>query len=58
MVTDQKHSFDSIVSEQEVIKHTKKLAQSLGLNEQNVEAYNVFFHENSMLKKELKYYHS
>jgi len=36
----------------------KKLAQSLGLNEQNAKVYSVFFCENSALKKELKYYHS
>ena len=34
MVTDQKHSSDSIASEQEVIRHTKKLAKLLGLDEQ------------------------
>jgi hypothetical protein len=36
----------------------KAKAWLLGLNEQNAEAYSVFFHENSALKKELKYYHS
>src|SRR6266511_1131552 len=57
MVTDQNHSFD-ISSEQEVIRYTKKLAQSLGLNEQNAEMYSVLFNENRALKKQLKNYHS
>ncbi len=57
MVTDQNYSSD-ISSEQEVIRYMKKLAQSLGLNEQNAKVYSVFFCENSALKKELKYYHS
>src|SRR4051812_45935943 len=34
MVTDQKHSFDNMASEQEIIRHTKKLAKLLGLDEQ------------------------
>src|SRR4051812_27778324 len=34
MITDQKHSFDSIVSEQKVIEHMKKLAKLLELDEQ------------------------
>ena len=34
MVTDQKHSSDSIASEQKVIRQTKKLAKLLGLDEQ------------------------
>ncbi|PKK61457.1 hypothetical protein RhiirC2_816696, partial [Rhizophagus irregularis] len=65
MVTDRKHSSD-VSSEQEVIRRTEKiaqslaqlLAQSLGLDEQNAGAYSIFFRENSVLKKELKYYHS
>ena len=58
MVTDQKHSSDSIASEQEVIRYTKKLAQSLGLNEQNAEVYSVLSGENRALKKQLEDYHS
>src|SRR2546430_16186813 len=34
MVTDQKHSSDSMTSEQEVIRHTRKLAKLLELDEQ------------------------
>jgi len=34
MVTDQKHSSDNMASEQEVIRHTKKLAKLLELDEQ------------------------
>ena len=33
-LTDQKHSSDSIASEQEVIRQTKKVAKLLGLDEQ------------------------
>ena len=43
-LTDQKHSSDSIASEQEVIRYTKILAQAFGLNEQNAEVqYIVYF---------------
>ncbi len=41
MVTDQNYSSD-IFSKQEVIRHIEKIAQLLGLNKQNAEAYNVF----------------
>ena len=58
MVTDQKHSSDSIASEQEVIRYTKKLAQSLGLNEQNAEVYSALSSKNRALKKQLEDYHS
>ena len=58
MVTDQKHSSDSIASEQEVIRHTKKLAQIFGLNEQNAEVYSALSSENRALKKQLEDYHS
>ncbi|GBC19566.2 uncharacterized protein OCT59_024830 [Rhizophagus irregularis] len=58
MVTDQKHSSDSIASKQEVIRYTKKLAQSLGLNKQNAEVYNALSGENRALKKQLEDYHS
>jgi len=53
MVTDQKHSSD-ISSEQEVIRHTKKLAQTFGLNEQNAEIYSALSGENRALKKQLE----
>ena len=56
MVTDQKHSSD-ISSEQEVIRHTKKLAQTFGLNEQNAEIYSALSGENRALKKQLEDYH-
>ena len=57
MVTNQNHSSD-ISSEQEVIRHTKKLAQTFGLNEQNVEVYTALSGENRALKKQLEDYHS
>jgi hypothetical protein len=42
MVTDQNHSSSSDVSsEQEVIRYTEKLAQTLGLNKQNAEIYSA-----------------
>src|ERR1044072_9781900 len=56
MVTDQNHSSD-IVSEQEVIRYTKKLAQIFGLNEQNAEVYSALSSENRALKKQLEDYH-
>ena len=40
-LTDQKHSSDSALSEQEVIRHTEKTAQLFGLDEQNTRAYTV-----------------
>src|SRR6266498_5989355 len=58
MVTDQNHSSDSIASEQEVIRYTKKLAQIFGLNEKNAEVYTALFSENRALKKQLEDYHS
>ena len=58
MVTDQKHSSDSIASEQEVIRHTKKLAQIFGLNEQNAEVYSALSSENRTLEKRLDDYYS
>jgi len=58
MVTDQKHSSDSIASEQEVIRHTKKLAQIFRLNEQNAEVYSVLSSENRALEKRLDDYYS
>ena len=58
MVADQKHSSDSIASEQEVIRHTKKLAQTFGLNGQNAEIYSVLSGENRALKEQLEDYYS
>src|SRR3954454_2253751 len=58
MVADQKHSSDSIVSEQEVIRHTKKLAQIFELNEQNAEVYSALSSENRALEKRLDDYYS
>ena len=57
MVTDQNHSSD-ISSEQEVIRHTKKLVQTFGLNKQNTEIYSALSGENRALKKQLEDYHS
>jgi len=58
MIADQKHSSDSIASEQEVIRYIKKLAQIFGLNEQNAEVYSALSSENRALKKRLEDYHS
>ena len=58
MVANQKHSSDSIASEQEVIRHTKKLAQIFGLNEQNAEVYSALSSENKVLEKRLDDYYS
>src|SRR2546423_15651358 len=58
MVADQKHSSDSIASKQEVIRHTKKLAQIFRLNEQNAEVYSALSSENRMLEKRLDDYYS
>src|ERR1051325_2864266 len=57
MVTDQNHSSD-ISSEQEVIRHTKKLVQTFGLNKQNTEIYSALSGENRALKKQLEDYYS
>src|SRR6266496_5691374 len=57
MVTDQNNSSDAS-REQEVIRYTKILAQSLGLNEQNAEVYSALSGENGALKKQLEDYHS
>ena len=58
MIADQKHSSDSIASEQEVIRYTKILAQVFGLNEQNAEVYSVLSSENRALAKGLDHYYS
>jgi chromosome segregation ATPase len=62
MVADQNHSSD-ISSEQErqaerVNRRTEKIAQTLGLDEQNAEMYSALFGENKALKKQLDDYHS
>ncbi|GES95180.1 hypothetical protein GLOIN_2v1880122 [Rhizophagus clarus] len=57
MIADQKHSSDSIASEQEVIRYIKILAQAFGLNEQNAELYSALSSENRALKKQLEDYH-
>src|SRR5436190_13880351 len=44
--------------EQEVIRHTKKLAQIFGLNEQNAEVYSALSSENRVLEKRLDDYYS
>ena len=58
MVTDQKHSSDSIASKQEVIRYTEKLAQIFGLDKQNAKVYSALFGKNRTLKKQLEDYHS
>ncbi|PKK47389.1 hypothetical protein RhiirC2_803683, partial [Rhizophagus irregularis] len=56
MVTDQNHSSD-VSSEQEVIRYTEKLAQSLGLDEQNTRAYKALSRQIWALEKRLEDYH-
>ncbi len=51
MITDQKHSFDSTHSEQEVIKKTEKITKLLGINKQNAEVYITLSGKNTTLKK-------
>ena len=58
MVTDQNHSSDHASSEQEVIRHTEKIAWLLGLDKQNAEVYSALSGENRALKKQLEDYHS
>src|SRR5438045_7092374 len=57
MVTDQNNLSDSTPTEQEVIRYTKILAQTLGLNEQNAEVYSALSSENRALKKQLEDYY-
>ncbi|POG59472.1 hypothetical protein GLOIN_2v1848156 [Rhizophagus irregularis DAOM 181602=DAOM 197198] len=56
MVTNQNHSSD-VSSEQEVIRYTEKLAQSLGLDEQNTRAYKALSGQIWALEKRLEDYH-
>ena len=57
MVAGQNHLSDA-PSEQEVIRYTEKLAQTLRLNEQNAEVYSALSGENRALKKRFDDYHS
>src|SRR6266496_1927342 len=57
MVTNQKHSSDSALSEQEVIRRTEKTARLFGLDEQNTRAYKVLSRQIWALEKRLEDYH-
>ena len=57
MVTDQKHSSDSIANEQEVIRCTEKTARLFGLDEQNTRAYKALSEQIWALEKRLEDYH-
>src|SRR6266496_1645724 len=57
MVTNQKHSSDSIASEQKVIRRTEKTDQLFGLDEQNARAYKALSGQIWALEKRLKDYH-
>ncbi len=57
MVTDQKHSSNSIASEQEVIRRTEKTARLFGLDEQNTRAYKALSGQIWALEKRLEDYH-
>ncbi|RIA89694.1 hypothetical protein C1645_738438 [Glomus cerebriforme] len=57
MVTDQKHSSDSMPTEQEVIRYTEKLTQMFGLNKQNTGVYKALFEQILALEKRLEDYH-
>src|SRR6266542_6130540 len=56
MVTNQKHSFDSALSEQEVIRRTEKTARLFGLDEQNARAYKALSGQIWVLEKRLEDY--
>src|SRR5256884_5403199 len=56
-LTDQKHSSDSIASEQEVIRRTEKTARLFGLDEQNTRAYKALSGQIWALEKRLEDYH-
>src|SRR2546429_9921072 len=56
-LTDQKHSSDSIASEQEVIRRTEKTARLFGLDEQNARAYKALSGQIWALEKRLEDYH-
>ncbi|PKY35535.1 hypothetical protein RhiirB3_456465 [Rhizophagus irregularis] len=57
-LTDQKHSSDSIASEQEDIRGTEKTAWLFGLDEQNARAYKALSEQIWELEKKLDNYHS
>src|SRR5437763_13428738 len=54
---DQKHSSDSALSEQEVIRRTEKTAQLFESDEQNVKAYKALSEQIWALEKRLEDYH-
>src|SRR6266496_4694662 len=56
-LTDQKHSSESALSEQEVIRRTEKTAQLFGLDEQNTRAYKALSGQIWALEKRLEDYH-
>ncbi|RGB28977.1 hypothetical protein C1646_672809 [Rhizophagus diaphanus] len=58
MVINQKHSFNSIASEQEVIPNTEKIAQLLETDKQNAEAYSALFSIREVIKNDTKGIHS
>ena len=57
MVTDQKHSSDSIANEQKVIRYIEKTAQLFELDEQNTRAYKALSGQIWVLEKRLEDYH-
>ncbi len=57
MVINQKHSSDSIASEQEVIRRIEKTAQLFELDEQNARAYKALSGQTWALEKRLEDYH-
>src|SRR5436309_5508452 len=57
MVTDQKHSSDSIANKQEVIRCTEETAWLFGLDEQNTRAYKALSGQIWALEKRLEDYH-
>src|SRR6266542_4450674 len=57
MVTDQKHSSDSIANKQEVIRCIEKTAWLFGLDEQNTRAYKALSRQIWTLEKRLEDYH-
>src|SRR6266536_5828581 len=56
-LTDQKHSSDSALSEQEVIRRTEKTARLFGLDKQNARAYKALSGQIWALEKRLEDYH-
>ncbi|CAG8645800.1 11035_t:CDS:2, partial [Gigaspora rosea] len=58
MTTDQKHSSNNTLTEQEAIRRTEKIARIFELYEQNSKVYNMLFGEIGVLAKKLDDYHS